>query len=175
MTTTLILWRPFLISWSKRSLSRCGLLDNILCEWQLVGIILSEYGLFWVCGSGWGIVLGRWGWMDVYEVLFWVDGGEWWLVDIILSGLGWLGKYFGWVGVGGDEWGWVHCLIMPIDSTWRRLFSSFLTQDFKKQQNRNETSLKNETKLTGIFAFLVIKLKTPLVLKVQTRTGPATK
>ena len=53
----------------------------------------------------------------MYEVLFWVDGGEWWLVDIILSGLGWLGKSFGWVGVGGDEWGWVHCLIMPIDST----------------------------------------------------------
>ena len=52
---------------------------------------------------------------------------------------------------------------------WKRLFSSFVTPDFNKLQNRNETSLKNRTKFTGIFASLVIKLQTPQVLKVQTR------
>ena len=46
----------------------------------------------------------------------------------------------------------------------------FVTPDFKKRQNRNEPSRKNETKFNGIFAFLDIKLLTPLVLKVQTRT-----
>ena len=30
--------------------------------------------------------------------------------------------------------------------------SSFVTPDFKKRQNRNEMSLKNGTKFTGIFA-----------------------
>ena len=40
----------------------------------------------------------------------------------------------------------------------KRTFSSFVTTDFKKRRNRNKTPLKNETKLTGIFAFLVIKL-----------------
>ena len=50
-----------------------------------------------------------------------------------------------------------------------RFFSSFVTLEFKKRQNRNETSLKNGIKFTGIFAFLVIKLQTPLLLKVQTR------
>ena len=30
--------------------------------------------------------------------------------------------------------------------------------------------MKKRTKFTGIFPFLVIKLETPLVLKVQTRT-----
>ena len=54
----------------------------------------------------------------------------------------------------------------------KRLFSTFVTPDFKKRQNRNETSLKNETKFIGIFASLVIKLETPLVLKVQTRATP---
>ena len=40
----------------------------------------------------------------------------------------------------------------------KRLFSSFVTPDFNKRQNRNEISLKNGTKFTGIFASLVIKL-----------------
>ena len=39
-----------------------------------------------------------------------------------------------------------------------RLFSLFVTPDFKKGQNWNETPLKNGTKFTGIFAFLMIKL-----------------
>ena len=52
------------------------------------------------------------------------------------------------------------------------LFNTFVTPDFKKRQNRNETSLKNETKFTGIFASLMIKLETRLVLKVQTRATP---
>ena len=51
----------------------------------------------------------------------------------------------------------------------KRLFSSFVTPDFKKRQKRNETSSKSGTKFTGIFASLVIKSLTPLVLKVQTR------
>ena len=36
----------------------------------------------------------------------------------------------------------------------KRLYSSFVTRDFKKRQNGNETSLRNGTK----FASLVIKL-----------------
>ena len=40
----------------------------------------------------------------------------------------------------------------------KRLYSSFVTRDFKKRQNGNETSLRNGTKFTGIFASLVIKL-----------------
>ena len=39
----------------------------------------------------------------------------------------------------------------------KRTFSSFVTTDYKERRNRNKTQLKNETKLTGIFAFLVIK------------------
>ena len=49
------------------------------------------------------------------------------------------------------------------------LFSSFVTPDFKKRKNRNETSLKNGTKLTGIFASLMIKLYKSVVFKVQIR------
>ena len=49
------------------------------------------------------------------------------------------------------------------------LFSSLVTPDFNKRQNRNKTSLKNGIQFTGIFAYLVIKLQTPLVLKVQSR------
>ena len=40
-----------------------------------------------------------------------------------------------------------------------RLFSSFVTPDFKKWQNMKVASLKNGTKFTGIFASLVIKLQ----------------
>ena len=36
----------------------------------------------------------------------------------------------------------------------KRRFSSFATPDFKKQQNRNKTSLKNKTKFTRIFVFI---------------------
>ena len=49
-----------------------------------------------------------------------MSGGKW---GITLGGWGWVGHYFGWVEVGetlfwvgGGEWGWVHCLIMLIDS-----------------------------------------------------------
>ena len=85
---TFIIWRPYLTSWSKRSLSRCGLLDHILCKWQLVDIILSECGLFWVRGGKWGFILGGWGCMGYY--FGWVK----------VSGR-WVGHYFGWVGVVG--------------------------------------------------------------------------
>ena len=59
---------------------------------------------------------------------------------------------------------WLFCSFREKD-----FFSSFVTLEFKKRQNRNETSLKNGIKFTGIFASLVIKLQTPLLLKVQTR------
>ena len=52
----------------------------------------------------------------------------------------------------------------------KRLFNSFVTPDFKKRQNGKETSLKNGTIFTRIFAFVLIKLEISLVLKVQTRT-----
>ena len=49
-----------------------------------------------------------------------MSGGKW---GITLGGWGWVGHYLGWVEVGetlfwvsGGEWGWVHCLIMLIDS-----------------------------------------------------------
>ena len=53
---------------------------------------------------------------------------------------------------------------------FKRISSLFVTADFKKRQNRNETPLENGTKFTGIFAFWVIKLLTAVVLKVQTGT-----
>ena len=37
----------------------------------------------------------------------------------------------------------------------KRLFGSFVTPDFKKRQNRNETSFKNGTKFTGVFGSLM--------------------
>ena len=52
----------------------------------------------------------------------------------------------------------------------KRLFNSFVTPDYKKWQNGKETSLKNGTIFTGIFAFVLIKLEISLVLKVKTRT-----
>ena len=45
----------------------------------------------------------------------------------------------------------------------KKTFSPFVTPDFKKRQNRNETSLKNGTRFIGIFASLMRKLKTPLI------------
>ena len=69
-------------------------------QWQLVGNILSECGLFWVRGGGWGIILNGWEWLGCIRHYF-----------------GWLGvggNFFGWVRVGGGEWGRVHYLIMPI-------------------------------------------------------------
>ena len=39
----------------------------------------------------------------------------------------------------------------------KRTFSSFVTTDYKERRNRNKTQLRNKTKLTGIFSFLVIK------------------
>ena len=102
----------------KESLSRCRLIDLILCKWQL---LRYYFEWVWVILGGWDIILGGWGWVVVYGALFWVSGGGW---GIILGWWGWVGKYFGWVGVVGDEWGWVgvgggkwgwvHCLIMPV-------------------------------------------------------------
>ena len=80
--------RRYLTSWSRRSLSRCGLLDHILCEWQAV-----SQALFWVSVGGWGIILGGCGWVVVGGALFWevrVGGKIFWV-----GGGGW-----GWVGVG---------------------------------------------------------------------------
>ena len=96
-TKTFMIWRPYVTSWSKRNLSRCELLDRILCEWQLVRHYLQfiRHYFEWV----W-VILGGQGWVETSGVLFWVGWGEW---DIILSGWGWVGKYFEWVGVGGSK------------------------------------------------------------------------
>lgn len=48
------------------------------------------------------------------------------------------------------------------------LFSSFVTLDFKKPQNKNNTPLKNGIKFT-VFAIFVIKWQTPLELRVEIR------
>ena len=40
----------------------------------------------------------------------------------------------------------------------KRNFSSFVTEDFKKRQNRNEAPLKNRTKFAGIFGFFGDKI-----------------
>ena len=82
---TFIIWRPYLTSWSKRSLSRCGLLDHILCEWQLVAIILSECWPFCVRGDRWGgwrCMEYYFGWVGVGWKIFWVGGGGWSWVDM---------------------------------------------------------------------------------------------
>ena len=63
---TFIIWRPYVTSWSKRSLSRCVLLDRIWSEWRLV-----RYYFKWV----W-VILGGWGWVGVYGALF-LGGWEW--------------------------------------------------------------------------------------------------
>ena len=39
--------------------------------------------LFWVGGSGWGNILGKWELVVVYGTLFWVDG-SWW--EYVLGG-----------------------------------------------------------------------------------------
>ena len=66
---TLMIWRRYIISSSKRSLSRCGLLDHILYDWRLVRhyfewvwVILGEWK--WV-GHYFGWVEGEWGWVEV--------------------------------------------------------------------------------------------------------------
>ena len=69
-----MIWRPYFTSWSKRGLSRCGLLDNILCEWWLVRHFFERV---WVILCGWGIVLGEWGWMGM-------SGGRWGWVHCLI-------------------------------------------------------------------------------------------
>ena len=89
---------PYVTSWSKRRLIRCGLLNHILCETQLV----RHYFEWVLCAcereclgvysfsmqdkkrkcSGhvrsngmWGIILGGCGWVMVGGKIFWVGGG----------------------------------------------------------------------------------------------------
>ena len=86
-----MIWPPYIILWSKRSLSRGGLLDHFS-----VWLEVSE-ALFWV-------IVGYLGWVGVSRALFWVggvSGGGW---DIILGERGWVKKYFGLVR---GDWGWV--------------------------------------------------------------------
>ena len=45
---------PYLVI-KERSLSRCGLLDHILCEWRLMRHYFERV---WVILGGWGIILG---------------------------------------------------------------------------------------------------------------------
>ena len=96
---TFMIWRPYDAPWSKRSLSRCGLLDHILCSLRLV-----RHYLEWV----W-VILGGWGWVGLGGEIFWVGGGGW---KNVLSEWGWV-EVTGVSGGGGGEWGWVHCLIIP--------------------------------------------------------------
>ena len=69
-----MIWWPYFISWSKRSLSRCRSMDHILCKWRLlrqyfewVGVFFGWVGHYFgwveVSGSVWGIILGGWGWV----------------------------------------------------------------------------------------------------------------
>ena len=69
------------------NLSKCVLLDHILCEWRLVRHYFEWVWVNWVIGIGWGIILGERR----------VSGG-WW--DIILGG-------WRWAGMSGGGWGWV--------------------------------------------------------------------
>ena len=62
-----MIWRPYVNSRSKRSLSRCGLLDHILCEWWLVRHYLEQV---WV-------ILGGWVWMGHYFGWVGMSGGGW--------------------------------------------------------------------------------------------------
>ena len=92
-----MIWPPYIILWSKRSLSRGGLLDHFS-----VWLEVSE-ALFWV-------IVGYLGRVGVSRALFWVggvSGGGW---SVILGGgggweniLGGLGGF----GVGGGCVGWV--------------------------------------------------------------------
>ena len=86
------LWH-YLTSWSKRSLSRYGLMDHILCESRLVK---HYFQWVWVIMGRWGIFLGGWRWVVADEALFWGGGAFFW------GGRGW-------VGVCGGG----YCLIIP--------------------------------------------------------------
>ena len=80
-------WQPYVTSWSKRSLTKCGLLDNNLCKTRIV-----RHFFEWV----W-VILG--GWVSVEFYFGWVNGSKG------------MDRTLFWVGGGG--WGWLHCLIMP--------------------------------------------------------------
>ena len=54
--------------------------------------------LFWVGGSGWDNILGRWEWVGVDGALFSM-GEDWW--ENVIGGWGWMQKYFRWMGVSG--------------------------------------------------------------------------
>ena len=76
--------RRYLTSWSRRSLSRYGLLEHILCEWQLmrhyfewVWVILCGWDIFWVVWGEWGWMRHYFGWVGVSGALFCVNGGGW--------------------------------------------------------------------------------------------------
>ena len=51
----------------------------------------------------------------------------------------------------------------------KRLFSSFVTLDFNKRQNRNETSFEEQNQIYWNICFFGDKIVNTLVLKVQTR------
>ena len=97
---TFVIWWPYFTLWSKRSLSKCGLLVHILYKWRLMR---HYFEWAWVTLGGWDIILNRWGCRGVWDIIL----GGWGWVGIILGEWGWMEKYFGRVGVGGDEWWWV--------------------------------------------------------------------
>ena len=120
---TFMIWRPYDTSWSKRSLSRCGLLGHILCEWRLMR---HYFEWMWIFLGGWGNILGWW----------------WWV-----------GHYFGWVGVGGNifwvgwrGWGWVGVGVM-FDNTIHLLRSRLWQIEFvicNHYANRRRISVLND-------------------------------
>ena len=103
-----MIWQPYSTWQSRRSLSRCGLLDHILCKWQLVRHYLEWV---WVILGGSDIILGGWGWVGVYEALFWVGGGG--------------------QGIMLGKWRWVGIVCMP-SFCWGRGWTSY--QIFKKEE-----------------------------------------
>ena len=80
-----MIWRRYVTSRSKRSLSKCGLLEHVLCEWRL---IRHYFEWVWVISGGSGCMKHYFGWVGV-------SGGGW---GIILGGYGWLGNIL-------DGWG----------------------------------------------------------------------
>ena len=89
--------QPYITSWSKRSLSKCAVVNHILREWQLVRHLFEWV---WVILGGWDIILCEWGRAGMYGpyfglarvsgsywallwvscdgwALFWVEGGRW--------------------------------------------------------------------------------------------------
>ena len=117
-----MIWWPYFISWSKRSLSRCRLMDHILCKWRLLRHYF-EWG--WVALGRWDIILGGWGCMghffgrvEVDRKIFWVGGDGW------------------------DEWEWVG-VGARFDNAVRKSIKKFIIWTFGKRGSFTKISKQN--------------------------------